>query len=294
MPKNTKSPLLLGAAALLAVSPALPTAVAQAQQVLPAPYVSRAFDAVLLPVDTSVREAFDIDASVSGVLVLAVEPGGVADSNGVEPGDVISEIRGYQVVAPIDLDEVVYYWLINDVSDFGFDYYRAGTLQSADVVITLEFYETVVDVASVSSWSAWSYESFSYEEYSVEYSEEIVESYEYSETVIEETVTSEEYSEEVTEEYSEEVTEETTEEEITEETTEEEVTEEEVTEEEVTEEDAVEEEAAEEEVTEDDSSEEDVVEEEDTSADEAVEEESVDEGSAGSGGEGSGGSGGSE
>ncbi|MET3927360.1 PDZ domain-containing protein [Devosia sp. 2618] len=171
---------------------------------LPSPYVSRAFDAVLLPIDSNVIAAFDLDASSTGVLVLATEPGGVADSQGVEPGDVISSVRGHKISDPIELDEVVYYWIVKGSTDFNFDFYRAGTLQSAYAVITLALYETVIDIASVASWQSWSVStSFSYAEFYEEYSVELTESYESSETIIEETITSEEFSEEVSEESTE-------------------------------------------------------------------------------------------
>ncbi|NGP19352.1 PDZ domain-containing protein [Devosia aurantiaca] len=192
--------LLLGAAAHLSVLPVAPIVSAYAQQALPAPYVSRAFDAVLLPIDGAVRSAFDLDSSVEGVLVLAVQPGGVADQQGVEPGDVIYEVKGRRITTPISLDEVVYYWLQQGIFDFGFDYYRAGVLSSASAYITLELYQEVIEITEITSWSVWSYEEFSFEEYYEEYSEELIESYESSEELIEETVSSEEFSSEMSEE----------------------------------------------------------------------------------------------
>lgn len=192
--------LLLGAAAHLSVLPMAPIVSAYAQQMLPAPYVSRAFDAVLMPIDGAVRSAFDLDRSVEGVLVLAVQPGGVADQQGVEPGDVIYEVKGRRITTPISLDEVVYYWLQQGLFDFGFDYYRAGVLSSASAYITLELYQEVIEITEITSWSVWSYEEFSFEEYYEEYSEELIESYESSEELIEETVSSEEFSAEISEE----------------------------------------------------------------------------------------------
>jgi membrane-associated protease RseP (regulator of RpoE activity) len=204
MRKLIRSALLFGAAAHLSVLPlaaTVPTALAQAT--LPAPYVSRAFDAVVLPIDDSVRSAFALDAAANGVLVLAVAPDGVAAQSGVEPGDIIHEIKGKDIASPIELDEVVYFWLTQSVTDFSVEYYRAGVLASTDLIITMELYEAALDVATVSTWTSWTYEGFSYEEYTVEYSEEIVESYEESETTIEETVTSEEFSSEVIEDSEE-------------------------------------------------------------------------------------------
>lgn len=202
MHKAIRPLMLLATAAHLSVAPLATAshALAAAPKDMPAPYVSRAFDAVLLPINAAVRDAFAIDAKVDGVLVLATEPGGIADSQGVEPGDVISEIKGHKVLDPIDLDEVVYYWIQKDSYDFGFDYYRAGVLATAEAVITLELYEESLDVTTISSWEAVSVESFSYSEYTEEYSEEVTESYESSEALVEETASSEEFSEEATEE----------------------------------------------------------------------------------------------
>ncbi len=174
---------------------------------LPAPYVSRALDAVLIPVDAGVTQAFGLAAGTTGVLVLATQPGGLADAAGILPGDVIDFVSQKPVRSPIELDEMVYYWLLQGVFDFDFRGLRDGSDVVTTTLITLESWEEVIEVTEVTTWSSYSYESFSYEEYSVEYSEEIVSSYEESSTLIEETVTSEEYSEEMT---SEEATEETT------------------------------------------------------------------------------------
>lgn len=165
---------------------------------LPAPYVSRALDAVLIPVDGGVTAAFGLAAGTTGVLVLATQPGGLADAAGILPGDVIDFVSNKPVKSPLDLDAVVYYWLMNGIYDFDFRGLRSGSDIVTTTVITLESWEQVIEVTEVSSWSSYSYESFSYEEYSVEYSEEIVSSYEESSSMIEETAASEEFSEEMT------------------------------------------------------------------------------------------------
>ncbi len=180
-------------------------------QSLPEPYVSRALDAVLLPIDAAVVTAFSLDAGTKGALILATQPGGLAEAAGFLPGDVIETIKNKKVKSPIEVDEIVLYWIMNGVTDFGFDIWRNGALATSSWVITEEYYYETIDVTSVSSWSSYSSESFSYESYYSEYSESIVESYEYSETLIEETVTSEEFTSEVSEESS-------TEENMTEET----------------------------------------------------------------------------
>lgn len=182
-------PALIGAG--LAAGLALP---ALAEGSLPAPFVSRALDAVLIPIDASVQQAFGLAADETGVLVLAVAPGGVAEMAGVAPGDVISKALGHDVKDPITLDEIVYYWIQKGTFDFGFDGWHGGKAQTYTSTITLESYSAVIDVAAVSTWSSYSYESFSYAEYSSEYSSEISESYTASESTIEETASSEEFA----------------------------------------------------------------------------------------------------
>lgn len=202
MLKFAKVLVLTAAAAHLAATPLLyasPSYALAGDVSLPSPYVSRALGAVLIPIDDSVRSVFALAAEDQGVLVLATEPGGVADSQGIMAGDVIAQVRGHKITDPIELDEVVYYWITQGIFDFGFDYYRDGILTAADLQITLELYETAIDMASVSSWSSWSVEtSFSYAEFYEEYSVEMSESYETSESVIEESVTSEEFTDELT------------------------------------------------------------------------------------------------
>jgi len=266
-------PILSAAASVVALAgtPAL------ADIALPAPYVSRALDAVLLPIDAGVREAFALGASDSGVLVLATEPGGVADANGVLPGDVLTVIGGRKVRKPVDVDAIVYYWIVDGITDFTWDIYRGGDTVEVYTLISEESYWEVIDVTTVESWSISSESSFTYEEYWSEYSEEITETYESSETLIEETVTSEEFSSEM-EETSEESYEEMSEE--TEETSEEETFEEDVAEEDLTEEDVAEEDVAEEEESLEEESAEDEPSDEmsDEAEEEAIEEDSADEG----------------
>ncbi len=192
-------PIVSAAASALA----LVAAPALADVALPAPYVSRALDAVLLPIDANVRDAFALGASDTGVLVLTTEPGGVADANGILPGDVLSVIGGRKVSKPLDVDTIVYYWLLDGVTDFEWSLLRGGDTVEVYTLISEESYWEVIDVTTIETWSITEEVSFSYEEYWSEYSEEITESYESSETLIEETVTSEEFTSEVEESYEE-------------------------------------------------------------------------------------------
>jgi hypothetical protein len=182
-------------AAGLVTASLLPAAAASS---LPAPYVSRALDAVLIPINAEVQKAFGLKSGEKGVLVLSVAPDGVAHKAGIAPGDVISTAHGHAVTDPISLDEIVYHWIHKGSFDFGFNGWHGGAAQTYTSVITLALYTTVIDMAVVSSWSSYSYEGFSYSEYTTEYSSEMTESYESSETTIETTSSSEEFASEET------------------------------------------------------------------------------------------------
>ena len=240
---------------------------ALADVALPAPYVSRALDAVLLPIDAEVQSAFDLSEDDKGVLVLATEPGGVADTYGMIPGDVIEMVGGQRIALPVEVDEIVYYWILEGINDIDLGVWRGGNQVEVISTITEESYWEVIEVTTVETWSSWEVDtSFSYEEYYAEYSEEIVESYETSETLIEETVTSEEYASEMSDEFSDEETEE-----AVDDTGEEDLSEEAI--------DDVEEDSMtdEEEVASEDDTSEDGTSEDDISEEEAVEDEASDE-----------------
>ena len=182
---------MLGAPALL-----MPTTASAAT--LPSPYVSRALDAVLIPVNADTIKAFGLGANDKGVLVLSTQPGGTADKAGILPGDVISTVHGKPVKDPISLDEIVYYWLTKDAYDFAFDGWRAGSAHSSSATVTMVSWAEVIEISAIASWTAYSYESFSYSEFYSEYSEEMTTSYEESTISIEATATSEEFTSEMT------------------------------------------------------------------------------------------------
>lgn len=187
--------LALAPLPLTLISVVYPTAIMA--QTLPNPYVSRALDAVMLPIDGSVISAFGLAKGETGVLVLAVQPGGIADAIGVDAGDVISAVAGYEIAEPIDLDVVVYYFIEQGIFDFVFDGWRAGTVYTTSGQVSYGSYSEVIEMTTIATWTSYSYESFSYSEFYSEYSEVITESYETSESYIEETVTSEEFTSEM-------------------------------------------------------------------------------------------------
>lgn len=178
---------------LLCAQPIMP---ARADTSLPAPYVSRALDAVLMPIDGKVRRAFNLSPKADGVYVVSVQPGGVAAQNDIRPGDVISRVKGKDVIKPIDLDTAVYYWIKHGTTDFVFDGYRGQTIYHPHSSITLALFDAAIDLATIATWGAVSYSGFSYASYYTEYSVSITESYSVSETTIETTASSESYSSE--------------------------------------------------------------------------------------------------
>ena len=122
MPKLSKSSQTLALPVFLSlIALSVPFGAMAANAALPSPYVSHALDAVLIPINADVRTAFALDADQAGVLVLAVQPGGIAEANGIEPGDVIEIVKGHKISEPIQLDEVVYYWLTANDFDFVLD-----------------------------------------------------------------------------------------------------------------------------------------------------------------------------
>lgn len=199
---NIKSILYCGAITAL-IAAAQPVSGARAEAAvpkLPAPSVSRALDAVVIPIDDGVRQAFRLTGKDKGVLVLAVSPKGLAAKNGLKPGDVLRSVKGYAIRKPADVDSVVYYWTTKSQPDFIFDVGRGGRYAAYHWPVTRADYLDVIDVAAISSWESWSVESysFSYSAYYAEYASAITASYETSETAIEQEASSEAFAAEAT------------------------------------------------------------------------------------------------
>jgi hypothetical protein len=177
--RSLRSALLAAALALpVATAPSLAPFPALAQTVLPSPYLSYALDALLMPIDDTVRATFGLAPEDSGVFVLATAPGGLAEGAGLLPGDVLDYVQGEEILSPEYLDSIIWNWLQLGITDYAFDGKRAGAALVTETVITIEYWEETVEIVEISSWSSYSYEGFSYEEYSTEYSEEISVSYE--------------------------------------------------------------------------------------------------------------------
>lgn len=165
--------------AALALSLAAPGSVAaQSASDLPSPHLSRALDALLIPVDSAVRTEFGLPQDETGLLVLAVAPGGVAEAAGLEPGDVIGSLGDRPVAEALLLDQMVLDLIRAGHGDLDLATYRGPVARAAHFAITVQEWNTVADVSSVDSWSRYASESFDYEAYTEAYSEEISASYE--------------------------------------------------------------------------------------------------------------------
>ena len=166
---------------------ALPTAAyaLTGDVVLPAPFLSRALDAVLLPIDDTVRTSFQLYPSDEGVLVLSVMPGGTAARNGILPGDVIYQIRGRRISRPVDVDIVVYYWINLGYYDFWWNVWRDGAIFVPSFPVSADEYYASFDYAAIAAWESWSYATeFSYAEFYAEYATGFISRFEADEAEI--------------------------------------------------------------------------------------------------------------
>ncbi|MES0096410.1 hypothetical protein [Mesorhizobium sp. M0019] len=124
---------------------------------LPKPYVSRALDAVLIPINHASRHRYQIPPKLRGVYVLAVAPHGIAARQGIRPGDVLATVRHQPISAPGDVDILVWAALAVSATSFLFGVNR-GT-EVTDVVevntnITVNNFNTNISVNNISQWTS--------------------------------------------------------------------------------------------------------------------------------------------
>ncbi|MER8790839.1 PDZ domain-containing protein [Mesorhizobium sp. M0983] len=124
---------------------------------LPKPYVSRALNAVLIPINHASRHRYQIPPKLRGVYVLAVAPHGVAARQGIRPGDVLATVRHQPISTPTDVDRLVWAALTVSATSFLFGVNR-GT-EVADVVevntnITVNNFNTNISVNNISQWTS--------------------------------------------------------------------------------------------------------------------------------------------
>ena len=190
-----------------------PSQVMAADKALPAPYISKALDAVLIPINADVRKAFGMKKKKKGVLVLAVQPGGEAEKQGLKVGDVIAAVKdakskggakskGKKVKSPKKLDAAILYWIKQGKEDFLFVGSSGGKKMSKGGKISAASFSAAIDVASVSSWASAtssSTSSFSYSSYVESFSSEMTASYEAWDEELEELLTDDAFEEDMAE-----------------------------------------------------------------------------------------------
>ena len=163
---------------------------------LPEPYMSKALEALVMPVEPSVRSLFKLGVKEEGMLVLAVKPGGNAARQGIQAGDVIGHVKGRGIKKPSELDAIFYYFLKKGGTGFPIAYNRGGKPAVNHYRINLTQYQTVLDPASVGSWtSSSSFTSFfNFQQFVVEFATELAASYVNSQSQIDQMVSSQEFS----------------------------------------------------------------------------------------------------
>lgn len=124
---------------------------------LPKPYVSRALDAVLIPINHASRHRYQIPPKLRGVYVLAVAPHGVAARQGIRLGDVLATVRHKPIVTPADVDQLVWAALAVSATSFLFGINR-GT-EVSDIVevntnITVNNFNTNISINNISQWTS--------------------------------------------------------------------------------------------------------------------------------------------
>ncbi len=141
---------------VLAVATALlPAGAALAEKGLPKPYVSPSLDAVLLPITAEVRKEFKLGKKAAGVVVVSVEPGGIGELYGLEPGEVITELNDKIIRRPVDIDTMIRYGLNGDTNYFFFDGTWKNRKQKTIVYLTPDDYTKPVAIDDISRWHAF-------------------------------------------------------------------------------------------------------------------------------------------
>jgi hypothetical protein len=133
-----------------------------AQGRLPEPYVSPALDAVLMPITPAVKEQFKLPRSATGVVVASVQPGGVGELFGFEPGEVVSRVDNKLIRRPVDLDSIIGYGVDNGESLFVFDGLWKGRKQRTIAQIDGDGFRAPVSFDRADSWPGYRGRGFDY------------------------------------------------------------------------------------------------------------------------------------
>jgi len=135
---------------------------AAAQSGLPEPYVSPALDAVLMPITPAVKSQFKLPKAATGVVVTSVQPGGIGELYGLEPGEVISRVDRKLIRRPIDLDSIVGYGVDNGESYFFFEGLKKGRKKITIAQIDDAGFRAPVSFDQVSRWPGYRARGFDY------------------------------------------------------------------------------------------------------------------------------------
>ena len=155
LPKPKRGPLRHAFAAFLAAAVMAAGLPAAAKDTLPKPYVSPALDAVLLPITAAVRKEFKLGKKAAGAVVVSVEPKGVAELYGLEPGDVITELDDKIIRRPVDIDSMVKYKLNQGDSFFFFEGTRKNRAKKTIIQLAAEDYAKPVPIADLPRWRGY-------------------------------------------------------------------------------------------------------------------------------------------
>jgi hypothetical protein len=107
-----------------------------------------------MPVTPLVQQTWGLSPRARGVMVVSVQPGGIAASHGIQPGDVLIRVRGADVARPVDLDSAVLFWVKQGVTDLDFDGYRGNAIIHPRAKVSRSGFDAIVDLAKVATWLA--------------------------------------------------------------------------------------------------------------------------------------------
>jgi hypothetical protein len=171
-----KAALTAASLILATFTAAAPPALAQ----MPEPYVSPTFDAVLMPVTKQVVKQFKLPRQASGAVIVSVEPGGVADLYGLEPGEVITSFGSKKFRRPADLDAMVLKNLKDGPQYLYFEGIRKGKDKRTIIYLEEEDYRRPLPLNNIRSWRSYNAPSFNFIRWYDPYSYYITDIWDYS------------------------------------------------------------------------------------------------------------------
>lgn len=137
--------------------------------------VSRALDAVMVPVNDETRKKYKLKPEAKGVYVLAVKPDGTGARQGLRAGDVIGSMDKRPLVTTTDVDRFVWGMLAGAaVHQFLFDVYRGPRWISLDTSITVIEYRQDFSYTEINTWT--SIDSRSWSEFTQYYASDLQQS----------------------------------------------------------------------------------------------------------------------